>query len=238
MGRGAIGFGAIAPIVQTASDTGAPGDPDTWYAAHLETAFSDEDSVGTATDFGTNGYNATQGTGTAQPTFQSPCESGVVEEPCFDFDGGDELATGVQSPTSDDYLVAAVIRHDTTGTVVALDIASSSGWLWTQGGVYKANPGATITHTATHAAGEYDWHCLRAVSGGTSSFLVSGSEVTASVAVSPWNGVHLGSRNISAFHLNGAILEYLYYADPDGQGVTCSDIGDYFDETYGAGWPK
>lgn len=239
VGKGVIGYGAIAPLSSGSSPVVPPGTPDVWYAAHKETAYSDNDSVGTVTDFGARGYDATQGTGTAQPTFKNPCESGVAEDqPCFDFDGGDNLSTGAQTAEGQDFIVAAVVRFDATSSMIAIDSISSGNWLWGNSGTLQVNAGATLSSGQTYLAGDYDWACS-VFDGVSSSVTVSGSTpATGNAGANSWSGVFLGSRNTSSFYLNGAILEYLYYDDPGGQGVTCDDIGTYFDSVYGATWPK
>jgi hypothetical protein len=52
-------------------------------------ALNDDDAVSTWTDSSGNGNDATQGTGSAKPTFKTNILNG---EPVIRFDGGDRLA--------------------------------------------------------------------------------------------------------------------------------------------------
>lgn len=88
-------YSDVAFVGATASDPQAALDayiaslsPTLWIEARKETAYADTDAVPTATDWSGNGYDATQGTASAQPTYVA---DGIGGLPTFSFDGGDYL---------------------------------------------------------------------------------------------------------------------------------------------------
>ena len=62
-----------------------------WLDSSQE-SFSDNDAVGTATDFSGNNNDATQGTAGAKPTFKTNIING---QPVFRFDGGDFMSAAI-----------------------------------------------------------------------------------------------------------------------------------------------
>lgn len=234
---GSASNGSIGGSPPIASDDGPPGAPSSWYAARLETSLNHNDAVGTATDFGTNAWDATQGTAAKKPTFKSPCESGKLNElPCFDFDGGDLLTTGTKATEAQPFILAAVLRYDAAATDIMVDGTGVDTWLYQVSDLYRVYASSSQGSTSI-TQGEYSWQCFYG-SGPSSTATVNGTEESVSPGTNGVGGLTLGSDPAGTFDTDGALAEVLYYDDPDVQGVTCAEVGTFFDSIYGGSWPQ
>lgn len=237
IGHGAVGTAAVG-AVRGAADEGPPGTPDSWYAARLETAYSNNDLVPTATDFGANEWDATQGTSTRRPTYKDPCEAGKLNElPCFDLDGGDRLDTGTKTVENQKFILAAVLRYDAAATDVIVDGNAEDSWLYQISDDYRAYAGTGSLGSVTITQGEYTKQCFYAANS-FSVNNVNGTEATGNAGVNGVGGLVLGADPTGTFATDGALAEVLYYSDPDAQGVDCDDVMAFFDEIYGSSWPQ
>ncbi len=117
----------INPFIEGGGVT--PPDPD--LALHIapwkETGFSNNDPVGTATDFSTNGRNFTQGTSGSKPLYKTSILNG---QPAFLFDG------------TDDYLSASAFMSGDAELFYVLKIASTSELC----GAYKFDGNTDASH--------------------------------------------------------------------------------------------
>lgn len=102
------------------ADYGDPGSAKIWLAARKETAFSDGDSVSSATEW-INGWDFTQGTGASQPTYQT---GEVGSSPAFQFDSVNDYlnapsaALGIFNNIGTATVMTVHRRTSTTGTLL------------------------------------------------------------------------------------------------------------------------
>ncbi len=81
-----------------------------WFAARKETGLTDGQALSTITDFSSNSWSFTQGSGTSQPTFEVDV---VNEQPAFRFDGINDF---VSAPAG----ARAILNGVTNATIVAV----------------------------------------------------------------------------------------------------------------------
>jgi hypothetical protein len=77
--------------------------PDLWLKAD-SLGLSDGDAVGTWTDSSGNGYDATQATGSAKPTYKTNIT--LAGKPVVRFDGGDYLASSAPTDANGQTVIA------------------------------------------------------------------------------------------------------------------------------------
>lgn len=226
---GAIGGGAVGGR-PTASGCVLPGTPDYLFDAD-NIAQADATSVASWTNEGSVGGAATQGTGTAQPTLQKPCEGGGVlnGSACVDFDGGDFLATAAGTTLTQAVLIMVVHEVDVaSGTNVAFDgvaVTKENAVVTTT--VHRFYAGA-YTNYGTVVAG--NWNVSVVSADTTSSFArLNGSETSAASAsnIEAINGVTLGAFQGGGNRMNGAVAFAVAYGDPESASVTAADLEAY-----------
>ncbi|MEK9722164.1 MAG: hypothetical protein VW405_01605 [Rhodospirillaceae bacterium] len=238
---GAVGFGAIRPASSAATSCTVPGSPTYHFAAYLETGYATTDPVGTATDFGSAGDDAIQGTAAAKPTFLSPCSSGKIGgRPCFSYDGGDFLSTVTDTALTQDFLVCAVYSSDygdLNQAVWGSGTASiDSELLAGDAPLIRVYSGAFLQSSVTPSAGEFNRVCT--VHDNTSSSIRVASTVTSGTAgANGLAGVTIGAQRDSGnIPLTGTVAEILAYDTAPAGGA--SEVEDYLDCVYGSSWPQ
>lgn len=242
IGAGTVGGGEIpAGGTCAIADTTPPGAPLHWFAARLET-YSDGDPVGTLTDQGTGGVNATQaGADSIKPTFRDPCVDGVINnEPCFDFDGGDSISQVAQTSRAQPFVIAAVVRTDGAGAQVIADdptsgteyrLYNSASGHWTYYGAFAQNNDGQYV-------GEFVYVCVE-VNGAATDMRVLTEFSTDDAGLAGDEGFYFGSASGGTLPWDGKLVEFIFYDDTT---TGCSDIEPYFDTVYGDGlievWPQ
>jgi hypothetical protein len=96
------------------------------------TAYADLDPVSSWSDLSTNGYTATQGTTTAQPTYDA---IDFDDNPSIDFDGDDQLevSAALANVSSDQFSAVLMARNATSSAGTLLTNSNVSGEGWTLG---------------------------------------------------------------------------------------------------------
>lgn len=223
-----------------------PLTPSVHVAARFE-SYSNNDPVTALTDQGADGVDFAQGTGSKQPTFLDPCESGKLNNlPCMQGDGGDFINTGtVLSPEAQPSLVCGVILR------AAADNASNvTFWTGTGGTTehdltifgnekYAAVAGLTLAEgTGSAVDDQYVWVCTH-INGASSEVWVNGSSVvTGNAGADSWQGAGLFARWSETQHISGKIAEWLYYDDVATASTMVANVGAYFSCHYGDTWPQ
>jgi hypothetical protein len=210
--------------------------PFNWYAARLETAFVNNDPVGTATDFGSDAHNATQATGANKPTYKTNIKNG---QPAFYFDGGDYLDSSSGLVSSATQTCFAVVNFDSVaadrtiigsngsgGTEFKLDFANTRMHL------NKENT-SVMNHTSVGSIAAATWYILSFDLNGTiaSSMYVNGANDT----VSPSLAALTAARTLSiGANRNGAaatqMLGYIAELVTFNTQLSASDDADVISE--------
>lgn len=234
-------FNGLATGVMTPPSAGDPcpfpATPYHHFAARLETAYANLDPVGTMTNFGSSGLDATQATGSAQPTFLNPCEAGVVDLPCFDGDAGDYAATATHTAFSGSATWCWVGEWDVSGAANQYihDGAASGrnqGYKRTSNVFRISAPTNLNGPSATPSSyfsvcGEFN--------GVSSAIWTAGVQThTGDTGTGKATGATLMGRYDGAMAMDGALLELLVFDGP----VDESAVHDAFSCIYGDGWPK
>ncbi len=97
-----------------------------WFKADAIVGLSDGDPVSTWVDSSGGGNNATQGTGSAQPTYKTNQINTSL--PCVRFDGGDYLSSGASAATKPctNFAVVKITDVSTYRTIVGADTTGGS----------------------------------------------------------------------------------------------------------------
>ena len=212
-----------------------PAAPAIHYAGRLETSFVDNDPVGTLTDFGSLGQDATQATGSQQPTFQSPCDVGGTNQPCIDSDGGDFLQTATFAAQTQPATVCGVWGYTVDSTMYLSDgIATSNrNTIFRVSSEVRAFAGSSIFTAADISINTLNWTCAT-FNGASSRITINGTEYTGNAGTQALTGVTL----LAAFNVS-ATAEILFSEWLLFNGdVDHADAAETFDCYYGAGWPK
>lgn len=195
LGEVPIGTGTTQPTAMGGTDTtclgcqsfGSSGCPSFAatplfdFDADAETGYSDSDPVSTFTDQGSNGVDLTQGVGSAQATFESPC-TGLAGHDCYSFDGGDfgsELEATFGSYAQSNLI--CVVHRSTTDTgnprMVAGITSRNDLFVSTVGGLYAIYGGTQAITSVPHSTGTWSVACAT-FNGASSSITAAGSSET------------------------------------------------------------
>jgi len=183
-----------------------------WWAARKETGFSNNDAVGTVTDWTGNGLTLTQSTGSKKPLFLTGQKNG---QPAFAADGVDDFLTGgdiLDVGTGSIHFFFVAKFDSVSGTCVGMSkslLAAGSG-LYDALSVYTSAwhvffefPAAT-NNPVTSGTPDTGWHLFEFVVNRDSGF------------VELWvDGTQLGTDAVSAGDGNNAsrLLMFAYSGD-------------------------
>ena len=245
LGRVSVGDGsATLPIGdspigdRTGGCPAFPATPVHHFAARLE-SYANNDPVPTATAQGSLALDATQGTGSAQPTFKLPCDSGdIADQGCYDGDGGDHLATGSHTALSGSTTHCMVIRNDVTGAnyfyADGLGCANRNRAFVLSGGTFRFVAGSSATTTTALTNGSYYTICGTLDGASSEVFLNGSSEWTGNAGTDKITGLRLFADCTGGSNANGAIAEYAVF-----EGAVDEDaVHDVFSCHYGSSWPQ
>lgn len=190
-----------------------------WLDASQITGLSDGNAVSTWPDMSGNGYDATQGTGSAQPTYKTGIVNG---KPVVRFDGGDWLGFTQQSLAS--FSIFVVNRKDAvTNKSVLLENSAVAGNQYlaapssNASGAYSAQIATTIANSPSATVNA--WHIAGLVR--SSGIIVAyvdgsgGSGASNSTTFAP-NRIASYSQVGTTYWFSGDIAEIILYGSALG----------------------
>lgn len=212
-----------------------PAAPTIHYAGRLETSFVDNDPVGTLKDFGSLGQDATQATGSQQPTFQSPCDVGGTNQPCIDSDGGDFLQTAAFAAQSQPATACGVWGYTVDSNMYLSDgiTLTDRNTIFRAGSQIRFYAGSNISTGVDIPINTLNWTCAT-FNGASSRITINGTEYTGNPGTETLTGVTLLAAANQTVTAEVLFSEWVFF----NSDVDHAAAAETFDCHYGAGWPK
>lgn len=216
-------------------------------AARFE-SYADNDPVPSITDQqGLADYS--MGTGSMQPTFRLPCESGKLgDQSCMQGDGGDRLDSASVTATEQPNVICALFlpsTADDSTTVTWFDGPSgvNDHGFWTvgaTGNLVTIRAGVNINSgTMVWSANEYITGCAHFNSASSEAWVNGASVLTGDAGAEQWaGGSIMGRFNASQYTNGGRFAEMAVFTTVADADAIVADFQSVMECVYGGGFPQ